>query len=161
MDGSGGAVVQPQVLRVDGCPDDDCNGTYSIQPHKVVNGMARYLKNHSFYYLYRTTTGHWMITWFEVGLFCFSLAASCACTSVLAPSYLRSRPQLCVCSAAGHRRRQRRVPQRGAHRDAGASDPLGGRNHRCRVSVYGGLRARRGAVCGVVITPRHAAPALG
>ena len=32
----------------------------------MVNGYARYLKNHSFYYLYRTTTGHWMITWFEV-----------------------------------------------------------------------------------------------
>ena len=62
----GGASNQPQVLRVDGCPDVDCNGTYTIQSHKVVNGMARYLKNHSFYYLYRTTTGHWMITWFEV-----------------------------------------------------------------------------------------------
>ncbi len=53
------------MLRVDGCPDGDCNGTYSIQRHKIVNGMARYLKNHSFYYLYRTKPGHWMITWFE------------------------------------------------------------------------------------------------
>lgn len=62
----GGASSQPQVLRVYGCPDADCNGTFTIQPHKVVNGYARYLKNHSFYYLYKTTTGHWMITWFEV-----------------------------------------------------------------------------------------------
>ena len=61
----GGGGDQPQTLKVDGCPDGDCNGTYSIQPHKVVNGFARYLKNHSFYYIYRMTTGHWMITWFE------------------------------------------------------------------------------------------------
>lgn len=60
-----GGANQPQVLQVDGCPDDDCNGKYTIQPHKIVNGYARYLKNHSFYYLYKATTGYWMITWFE------------------------------------------------------------------------------------------------
>ena len=31
-------------------PDGDCKA-YTVQPHKIVNGMARYLKNHSFYYL--------------------------------------------------------------------------------------------------------------
>jgi hypothetical protein len=61
-----GGSNQPQVLQVAGCPDEDCNGKYTIQPHKIVNGYARYLKNHSFYYLYKTREGHWMITWFEV-----------------------------------------------------------------------------------------------
>jgi hypothetical protein len=60
-------ATTPPVVMVDGCPDADCNGTYTAQPHKIVNGIPRYLKNHSFYYLYRTTTGHWMITWFEPG----------------------------------------------------------------------------------------------
>jgi len=60
-----GGSNQPQVLQVDGCPDDDCNGKYTIQPNKIVNGYARYLKNHSFYYLYKASTGFWMITWFE------------------------------------------------------------------------------------------------
>ena len=52
MFGGGGASSmaspesQPRVLRVDGCPDADCNGAYTIQPHRVVNGVARYLKNH-------------------------------------------------------------------------------------------------------------------
>jgi hypothetical protein len=102
----GGASSQPQVLRVDGCPDADCNGTFTIQPHKVVNGYARYLKNHSFYYLYKTTTGHWMITWFEVKMrrplpFCRFLPGSVhrtsACVALPRELHLtRASSSLCV-----------------------------------------------------------------
>ena len=48
-----------------GCPDVDANGNYSAQSHKMVNGFARYMKDHSFYYLYRSRAGHWQVTWFE------------------------------------------------------------------------------------------------
>ena len=49
-------LQQPRVIQVDGCPDADCNGAYTVQPHRFVNGKARYLKNHSFYYLYAATS---------------------------------------------------------------------------------------------------------
>ena len=42
VDLGGGGAAQPQVLQIDGCPDVDCNGTYTIQPHKVPQRDSRH-----------------------------------------------------------------------------------------------------------------------